>query len=191
MYAEAETPRVVVAEHPVRPRALRGGGLAQQSRREQPARQQRRVEAGERPRGAVTGTVAPMGAPMGARRSVVLLAVSVVAVLPLAGCAEVNTAVDEASSATDKAKVCAEALGLADLNPLVDPEKLKARAEDKERRLRELADGVADQDVKASLLTMADSYVEVQKERIDDLSVVAAWAERNAAHVDALRDACA
>lgn len=125
---------------------------------------------------------------MGVRKSVVLLAI---AVLPLAGCAEVSSAVDEADRATDKATVCAEALGLADLNPLVDPERIQARAEDKEQRLRELADEVADQDVKASLVTMADSYVEVQRERFEDLSVVAAWAERNAAHLDALRDACA
>ncbi|WP_414637906.1 hypothetical protein [Actinophytocola sp.] len=111
-------------------------------------------------------------------------------VMSVAGCAQVDSAVDQASVATDKAAVCAEALGLADLNPLVDPAKLKARAEDKERRLRDLAANVADQDVKSSLLTMADSYVEVQKERFDDLSVVTAWASRNAAHLDALRAAC-
>ena len=92
--------------------------------------------------------------------------------------------------ARDRASVCADALGLADLNPLVDPDKLKARAADKERRLRELASGVADQDVKRSLLTMADSYVEVQRERFDDLTVVAAWAKRNTANLDTLRQAC-
>ncbi len=123
---------------------------------------------------------------MGVRKTVILLA----AVLALAGCAEVDSAVNEASSVTDKASVCAEALGIADLNPLVDPEKLAQRAEDKEQRLRELAGNVTDQDVQASLLTMADSYVEVQQERFDDLTVVAAWAKRNAEHVDALRQAC-
>ncbi len=112
------------------------------------------------------------------------------AVLLLGGCAEVDSAVDEASSTMDKAGVCAEALGLADLNPLVDPDRLRARAEDKEQRLRELADNVADQDVRASLLTMADSYVEVQQERFDDLSVVTEWAKRNAERVDALQEAC-
>ena len=123
---------------------------------------------------------------MGVRNTIVLLA----CVVALAGCAEVDSAVNEANAVTDKASVCAEALGLADLNPLVDPEKLAQLAEDKERRLRELAADVADQDVKSSLLTMADSYVEVQKERFDDLTVVAAWAQRNAEHVDALRQAC-
>jgi hypothetical protein len=108
----------------------------------------------------------------------------------LAGCAEVGSAVDEASNATDKASVCAEALGLADLNPLVDPDKLKARAADKRERLGELASNVSDQDVKAALLTLADSYIEVQKERFDDLTVVADWAKRNAIHLDALRRAC-
>jgi hypothetical protein len=110
--------------------------------------------------------------------------------LLLSGCSEVSEAVDQASEVTDKASVCAEALGLADLNPLVDPEKLRARAEDKEQRLRELAENVGDQDVKASLLTMADSYVEVQQERFEDLGVVASWAKRNAERVDGLRRAC-
>ena len=121
------------------------------------------------------------------RRPSVLLAVAML--LP-AGCANVSSAVDQASIARDKATVCAEALGLADLNPLVDPDKLRARAADKERRLRELAGSVSDQDVKASLLTLADSYVELQKERLDDLTVVATWAKRNAVHLNALRRAC-
>jgi hypothetical protein len=123
---------------------------------------------------------------MGVRISVAVLA----AVLVLAGCDEVGSAVDEANSVSDKASVCAEALGLADLNPLVDPERLRARAEDKEQRLRDLAEQVGDSDVKASLLTMADSYVEVQKEHFEDLTVVAAWAQRNTAHLAALRTAC-
>lgn len=110
--------------------------------------------------------------------------------LSMAGCSEVGSAVNQASTAVDKATVCAEALGLADLNPLADPERLKARAADKERRLRELAGSVSDQDVKASLLTMADSYVEIQKERVDDLTIVAKWAKRNAEHLDSLRRAC-
>jgi hypothetical protein len=101
----------------------------------------------------------------------------------LGGCAQ-------AGSTVNKASVCAEALGLADLNPLVDPDKLKARAADKERRLRELADSVSDRDVKNSLLTMADSYVEVQRERFEDLGVVTAWAKRNAERIDSLRTAC-
>lgn len=112
------------------------------------------------------------------------------AVMLVAGCGQVGSAVDQANTAKDMASVCAEALGLADLNPLVDPARLKARAEDKERRLRELADNVSDQDVKNALLTLADSYIEVQRERFDDLTVVANWAKRNADHIDALRSAC-
>jgi hypothetical protein len=108
----------------------------------------------------------------------------------VAGCSEVESAVNQASAATDKATVCTEALGLADLNPLVDPERVKERAADKERRLRELAGNVADGDVKNSLLSMADSYVEVQKERFDDMTVVASWAKRNTERLDALRRAC-
>lgn len=119
-----------------------------------------------------------------------VLAIVASCAMVVAGCNEVGSAVNQASAATDRASVCAEALGLADLNPLVDPEKVKARAADKEKRLRELAGNVADGDVKNSLLTMADSYVEVQKERFDDRRVVANWAKRNTEHLDALRKAC-
>jgi hypothetical protein len=116
--------------------------------------------------------------------------VALASVLVVAGCAEVDSAVDEANAVADRASVCAEALGLADLNPLVDQERLKQRAEDKERRLRELAENVADEDVKASLLGLADSYLQVQKERIEDAGVVAGWVKRNTERLDALRKAC-
>ncbi|KDN16324.1 hypothetical protein [Amycolatopsis rifamycinica] len=116
-------------------------------------------------------------------------ALAVLALL-LSGCAEVGNAVDQGSRTADKVAVCTEALGLADLNPLVDPARLKARAEDKERRLRELAGDVQDQDVKNALLGMADSYVQVQKERIEDAGVVAQWVQRNVKKLDALRAAC-
>lgn len=123
---------------------------------------------------------------MDLRGPAVLLAAATV----LAGCAQVGEAADQVGGATNRATVCAEALGIADLNPLVNPDKLKARAADKAERLRELANNVSDNDVKRSLLTMADSYIEVQKEHVEDLTVVANWAKRNAAHLDALRKAC-
>ena len=118
------------------------------------------------------------------------MCVVLAAVLVVAGCAEVSEAVDDANAVADKASVCAEALGLADLNPLVDPERLAQRAADKERRLRELAENVADEDVKASLLGLADSYVQVQKEHIEDASVVARWVQHNTERLDDLRKAC-
>ncbi|MEU4252214.1 hypothetical protein AB0F15_32820 [Amycolatopsis sp. NPDC026612] len=112
------------------------------------------------------------------------------AALLLSGCDQVSGAVDQGSRTADKVAACTEALGLADLNPLVDPAKFKARAEDKEKRLRELAGDVQDQDVKNALLGMADSYVQVQKERIEDAGVVAQWVQRNVRKLDALRAAC-
>ncbi|VVJ22956.1 Uncharacterised protein [Amycolatopsis camponoti] len=110
--------------------------------------------------------------------------------LLVSGCDQVGNAVDQGSKTVDKVGACTEALGLADLNPLVDPDKLKARAADKEKRLRELAGNVQDQDVKNALLGMAGSYVEVQKERIEDAGVVAQWVQRNVKKLDALRVAC-
>src|SRR5262249_18802337 len=113
-----------------------------------------------------------------------MLGVLLAVVLAVARGSGVQSTARPVNAARGVAAVCAEALGLADLNPLVDPERLKARAADKERRLRELADHVADKDVKNSLVTMADSYVEVQREHFDDLTVVANWAKRNAAHIE-------
>lgn len=112
------------------------------------------------------------------------------AALAVTGCTQVHTAANQANAAQNKASVCTQALSLADLNPLVDPARVKARAADKERRLRALAGQVADKQVKDSLVTMADSYVQVQRERFDDLTVVAAWARRNASDIGALRAAC-
>jgi len=112
------------------------------------------------------------------------------AALLLSGCDQGSGAVDQGSKTADKVSACTEALGLADLNPLVDPDKLKARAADKEKRLRELAGNVQDQDVKNALLGLAGSYVEVQKERIEDAGVVAQWVQRNVKKLDALRVAC-
>ncbi|WP_326945022.1 MULTISPECIES: hypothetical protein [unclassified Amycolatopsis] len=112
------------------------------------------------------------------------------AALLLSGCDQVSDAVDQGSKTADKVGACAEALGLADLNPLVDPQRLKERAADKAQRLRALAGNVGDQDVKNALLGMADSYVEVQKEHIEDAGVVARWAKRNVGKLDALRTAC-
>lgn len=89
-----------------------------------------------------------------------------------------------------KVSACAEALQLSELNPLVDREKLKARAEDKARRLRELGDSVEEQNLRKALFTMADSYVEVQQERFEDLGVVTEWAKRNTANLEVLRKAC-
>jgi hypothetical protein len=142
------------------------------------------IRARARARNAPRATLNLMGFRF--RRVCVVLA----SVLVLAGCEEVGNAAEEANSFADKASVCAEALGLADLNPLVDQEKLKQRAEDKEQRLRELANNVADEDVKASLLGLADSYLQVQKERLEDAGVVARWVKRNTERLDALRRAC-
>ncbi|WP_033292981.1 hypothetical protein [Amycolatopsis jejuensis] len=108
----------------------------------------------------------------------------------LAGCDQVNSAVDTANNTASKVSACTEALGLADLNPLVDADKLKARAQDKERRLRELASDVQEQDVKNALLGMADSYVEVQKEHLQDAGVIARWTKRNLEKLDTLRKVC-
>ncbi|GAA3559235.1 hypothetical protein GCM10022222_48650 [Amycolatopsis ultiminotia] len=118
------------------------------------------------------------------------VAVLAIGGLVLSGCAGVDSAVDQADSAADKVSACTEALGLADLNPLADPAKLKARAQDKEQRLRTLAHDVGNDDVKNALLGMADSYVQVQKEHIEDAGVVARWAKRNLVKLDALRKAC-
>ncbi|MFC9254629.1 hypothetical protein [Amycolatopsis thailandensis] len=107
----------------------------------------------------------------------------------LAGCAEVTNAVDQTNKAATRVGACAEALSLADLNP--DPATLKERAADKEKRLRELANSVGEQDVAGALTGMADSYLQAQKENIHDAGKIADWTKRNIDRLDALRKVCA
>ncbi len=111
-------------------------------------------------------------------------------VLLLAGCSEVNSAVDQANDAADKASVCTKALGLADLNPNVDPQKLQAGAEEKANKLRELGQQAVDQDVKQTLLSMADSYAELEQKQADQLGNINEWIQRNTQQLDQLRQAC-
>lgn len=113
----------------------------------------------------------------------------VAAGLALAGCSEVTNAVDQTNKAATKVSACAEALSLADLNP--DPATLKERAADKEKRLRELAGSVGEQDVAGALTGMADSYLQAQKENIQDAGKVADWTKRNLEQLEALRKVCA
>lgn len=109
--------------------------------------------------------------------------------LVLAGCSEVTNAVDQTNKAANKVSACAEALSLADLNP--DPAKLQERAADKEKRLRELAASVGEQNVATALTGMADSYLQVQKENIQDAGKIADWTARNLQQLEALRKVCA
>ncbi|MEU6645091.1 hypothetical protein ABZ863_21360 [Saccharomonospora sp. NPDC046836] len=110
--------------------------------------------------------------------------------LLLTGCDEVNEAVDQVNTVASKASVCTEALGLANLNPNVDPEQVIAQAEEKANRLQELASQVAEQDVKQTLLTMADGYLELERQRLDNLSAFSQWLQRNLNNLEQLRQAC-
>ncbi|TNC22900.1 hypothetical protein [Amycolatopsis alkalitolerans] len=100
------------------------------------------------------------------------------------------TACDQVGSASDKASACGEALGLANLNPNLDPAQLAAQATDKANRLRELANKVSDSDLKQNLLTIADSYVSLEQRKAGGLSNLNDWVQRNADNVGKLKAAC-
>lgn len=100
------------------------------------------------------------------------------------------TACDQVGSAADKASVCAEALGLANVDPRADPAELAEQAAQKADRLRQLANQVSDGDVKQSLLTIADSYVTLEKHRVDELGNLSDWIQHNAGNLGNLRSAC-
>jgi len=110
--------------------------------------------------------------------------------LLVTACDQVDSAVTDANNATDKASACAEALGLTNINPNLNPDDLAAQAKEKSDRLRELANQVGDQDLKQNLLTMADSYVELEQRKAENLSNVNDWIQRNAANLSNLRAAC-
>jgi hypothetical protein len=119
-----------------------------------------------------------------------VLGVAGLTVLLLGGCAQVNSAVDQAGSAKDKASACTEALGLANLDPHLDPADLAKQAQQKADQLRQLASQVADQDLKQNLTAIANSYVALEQRKANQLSNLNDWIQRNAANLDSLRAAC-
>ncbi|WAL66031.1 hypothetical protein ORV05_35150 [Amycolatopsis cynarae] len=108
----------------------------------------------------------------------------------LAGCEQVDTAVGQVGAAKDKASACAEALGLANLDPNLDPAELAKQAQDKADRLRALANQVADQDLKQNLFTIADSYLALEQRKLNQLSNLSDWIQRNTDNLSRLRSAC-
>ncbi|PXY34336.1 hypothetical protein DI005_03860 [Prauserella sp. PE36] len=110
--------------------------------------------------------------------------------LLLTGCSEVNEAVDQVNSATSKASVCSQALGIVDLNPNVDPQEVQARAEEKANQLQDLANQVAEQDVKQTLGAMADGYLELEQQKLDNMNAFNQWLQRNLNNLEQLRQAC-
>lgn len=108
----------------------------------------------------------------------------------LAGCSEVSEVHESVSGAADKASICGQALGLVNLNPNVDAEKVQAEAADKAQRLRDLAGRVAEQDVKQNLTELADGYVELEQRRADRIGDFNEWLQKNLANLDELRQTC-
>lgn len=97
---------------------------------------------------------------------------------------------DQVDSTTSKASACAEALGLTNLNPNLDPAQLAAQAQQKAEQLRDLANKVADQNLKQDLSAIADSYVALEQRKAQGLSNVNDWIQRNAENLNSLRAVC-
>jgi hypothetical protein len=112
--------------------------------------------------------------------------------LLLTGCSEVNSALDTASDATDKASACSEALGLVtSFDPSnLEPEQIQEQAGQQAQRLQELGEQVSDADLRQNLLDMADTYVELEQRQADALGNVTDWIEQQTANLDQLRQVC-
>lgn len=127
------------------------------------------------------------------RKRSALAALGPMAVLAMlmTGCEEVNDAADQVNSAASKANVCAEALGVVNLNPNVDPEQVRAEAEEKANRLRELGERAAQQDLRETLFAMSDGYLELEQRKLDHLNGFNEWLQQNLRNLEQLRQACA
>lgn len=124
------------------------------------------------------------------RKRSALAALGVMAIVSVTGCSEVNEAVDQVDNASTKAQVCSQALGVVDLNPNVDPEQVRAEAEEKANRLRELGNQVADQSVRDTLSQLADGYENLEQQAPDNLNAFNDWLRRNLQSLEQLRQAC-
>ncbi|NIJ10008.1 hypothetical protein FHU38_000352 [Saccharomonospora amisosensis] len=117
-------------------------------------------------------------------------ALGLVAIVSVTGCSEVNEAVNQVDNASSKAQVCSEAVGLVNLNPNIDPEQVRAGAEEKANRLRELGNQVADQSVQDSLSQLADGYLELEQQKVVTPESFNDWLRSNLQTLDQLRQAC-
>ena len=101
----------------------------------------------------------------------------------LAGCAE-------AAETADRASACAQALGLANLNPYASAEQVANQAQQKAGELRDLGNQVSDQTLQQNLFAIADSYVALEQRKSQGISDVNDWIQTNTANLDRLRQAC-
>lgn len=106
----------------------------------------------------------------------------------LTGCAEVNSAVDQAENVRDRASACSKALGIVDLRP--DPQRAAEQAGRKAKELRQLAESAANVEVQKTLFTLADSYVELEQRKADHMADFTDWLRQNTKNVQRLQQAC-
>ncbi|NYI88933.1 sigma54-dependent transcription regulator [Amycolatopsis endophytica] len=111
-------------------------------------------------------------------------------VLGMVGIAVVLAGCAEAAETADRASACAQALGLANLNPNATAQEVADQAQQKAGELRDLGNQVADQTLKENLFAIADSYVALEQRKSQGLSDVNDWIQTNAANLDRLRQAC-
>src|SRR5215217_8647977 len=106
-------------------------------------------------------------------------------------CGQVNAVVDQAGQVANKAGICGEALGIGNINfNAVDPAKLRDQALEKAERLRKLGEQASDADLQQTLFKMADSYVSLQKEKVEQLGSLTDWIKRNSDNIGQLQKAC-
>lgn len=101
----------------------------------------------------------------------------------LTGCAE-------AAETADRASACAQALGLANLNPNLSADELADQAQQKAEDLRNLGNRVADRTLQQNLFAIADSYVALEQRKTQGISDVNDWIQTNTANLARLRQAC-
>ncbi|OLR90539.1 bacteriophage spanin2 family protein [Actinokineospora bangkokensis] len=108
----------------------------------------------------------------------------------VSGCDSVREATGAASSATDKASICLEALKLANFTP--SEQDLEQTASDAKRRsdeLRALADRAADTTLRDALTAMSDKVSELDTSDLDP-GKVTDWVGRKVDALNALTQAC-
>ncbi|RZQ65405.1 hypothetical protein [Amycolatopsis suaedae] len=108
----------------------------------------------------------------------------------LAGCDQVNEAVNTANKVSDKVTACSEAVGLASFDPNQEAEQLQADAKQKAQRLSELGTQVNDQGLQQTLNDMAASYTQLAEQKLDQVTNVSEWVNKATENLNRLRQAC-
>lgn len=101
-----------------------------------------------------------------------------------------NTSNSSQETQDNNSQACKEALGLDNLKPSTNLADLPGIAKRRAAQYVELRERVRDGEIRGVLSDLADSYLELQRRKIDRMSDFFDWLRRTTGNMQRLKEAC-